>query len=623
MPTNSRHDFVGIITSGEASASAWELALADRMSEEVEIVLVESHELADPASMSNKGLYILRSPTDSVLRTLEEIGAEVILVRDSSETSWPENWIILPFASSPSNVAKVANLFLRNRALSQLTFLPETKIDFATYSHGYSVWENVQRFSSSLDEMNTLPKRLKASARLLDDSLCGAHVVQTGLRDDDGEYSLVAAHGHSPSLVKANRSFVAELERSGNLVIDALAGGEVRSQLTRYNAELIVTVRGRESLFGWFLLAVEDYHQVFLNKPLAERIARHVGALVDGQEQIQELASFKHAICEGLDQVETGISILNKKGIALVENKAAREVSRRLGCRSAHLIPEVHTAIQKAKFGHPTETFLDNYAVRTSSWGSLNNGCVLQTRQHIAHEVRSVMALDAWIKECQTTARSVGLEINQGTGDWGPVMIAVPGKLSIESVCQFLLDENLSRKIVVGYEALARTIRLHFDQEFGESFTPQPETLRSPPPGVVIAYASLGRRLIIDLSLIEQAVTDYAPAIGETPKNAEDALPTVELSSFLDSLLIKVEAETPSGTAALLPKGQISLRDSENIRRCADAAKSNNAKKLKIRFQPDGRTGRAALFFDTPLAKTESPLDANISQAVEFEIALI
>jgi hypothetical protein len=130
------------------------------------------------------------------------------------------------------------------------------------------------------------------------------------------------------------------------------------------------------------------------------------------------------------------------------------------------------------------------------------------------------MALEAWIKECQTTARSLGLEINEGTGNWRPVMIAVPGKPSIKSVCQLLLDENFSRKIVVGCEATSHASRLHFDQEFAEGFIPQPETLRSSPCEVMVSYASLGRRLTIDLPMVEQAVTKCAPATGETPKNA-------------------------------------------------------------------------------------------------------
>jgi hypothetical protein len=267
-----------------------------------------------------------------------------------------------------------------------------------------------------------------------------------------------------------------------------------------------VLLKGTELLLGWFLVAVEDYHQVFLNKPLAEKIALHSGVLFDWQKQIHEQSSFEHAVRDGLDQLDTGISILNKKGIALVENKAAREVSRKLGCRSAHLLPEVHKAIQKAKLGQPTEAFLNDFTVLASSWGSLNNGCVLQTRHCPARERGSLSTLDAWLKECKTLAKSLDLEITLAIEDGLQQIIEVPVDFRIESLCQFLLEGDISKRVVVSCEKSGRFIQLHFDQEFCEGSKSQPETLAPPPDGIGVFYASLGRRLVIEMPLGDKAI---------------------------------------------------------------------------------------------------------------------
>ncbi len=502
MPIKPHHGIIGIITTGEASPYAWELPLADRLQTEFEVVLIESQELTNQAHLLKDGLYVVRSTLDSVVRRLTEIGANVILTCDIIDRSFPDHWIILPLNSSPINVAKIAKLFLYHQTLSERQFIPDMKIESATYAHSHSIWDNVQRFSSSLDDLSTFSERLRAGAQLLSDSLCGARVVRIGLQNEDGEYSLLKTDSHLSTSIEVSRNFITRLE-SGNLVFDASADDEIRMHLKRHNAKLIVSVRGKTSLLGWFLVAVDDYHQVFLNKPLAEKIAKHLGAVIDGREQITDLMSFKHAVHEGLDQLEIGVSILNKDGFPLVENAAARDASQKLGCSSAHLIPEMRAAIQKAKFGCPSDIILNNYAVHTSPWGNLNNGCVLQTRSRAADENNHLTTLDAWLKELHTTAKSLGMEFILAGGNVPDLMLVIPDGLSIESVCRFLSTGDVKPKMAVGYEATTRVVRFNFDQEYLEGFTSRPDIIQKPPPDIEVLYASLGRRVAIVLPLTD------------------------------------------------------------------------------------------------------------------------
>jgi hypothetical protein len=59
MPTKHRHDFIGIIVTG--GASAWDMAVRDQLSLEADVILVESRELSDHTSRLKKELCILRS----------------------------------------------------------------------------------------------------------------------------------------------------------------------------------------------------------------------------------------------------------------------------------------------------------------------------------------------------------------------------------------------------------------------------------------------------------------------------------------------------------------------------------------------------------------------------------
>jgi len=107
------------------------------------------------------------------------------------------------------------------------------------------------------------------------------------------------------------------------------------------------------------------------------------------------------------------------------------------------------------------------------------------------------------------------------------------------------------------------------------------------------------------------------------PKSDGGSSSMVELSPLLESLTLPVLVEGAPGSTAGLPKGCISTNDSESIRRCAQAAISGEAKALRIRFTPDGKSSRAVLFFETPAKGEESFLGRDISHAVEFRVTTV
>jgi hypothetical protein len=95
----------------------------------------------------------------------------------------------------------------------------------------------------------------------------------------------------------------------------------------------------------------------------------------------------------------------------------------------------------------------------------------------------------------------------------------------------------------------------------------------------------------------------------------------IDLQPLLESLTIPVEPEIPAESAPSVPKGRVTFEDSIRIRRCAESARSRNAKALKMRFHVEGSHGRGVLFYETSLAEAESQLSDDASQAVKFHVS--
>jgi hypothetical protein len=139
------------------------------------------------------------------------------------------------------------------------------------------------------------------------------------------------------------------------------------------------------------------------------------------------------------------------------------------------------------------------------------------------------------------------------------------------------------------------------------------ETWSDPRSGQLITCAAL--------ALANETVAlSFGVVRGTVEKNPSLVQPEIELASFFESLPLPVLPDGSAGPSAALPVGLISRIDSEQIRRCANAAKTNNVKALRIRYRPQRGPAQAVLFFETPSVDAESHLARDIVDSVQFVV---
>jgi hypothetical protein len=100
----------------------------------------------------------------------------------------------------------------------------------------------------------------------------------------------------------------------------------------------------------------------------------------------------------------------------------------------------------------------------------------------------------------------------------------------------------------------------------------------------------------------------------------ESAPPSVDLKELLSSLPVPVLPDSACGSPAEIPGGQITAFDSDQIRKCANAALAKEAKSLRFRCRREATNTQAVLFFESPQTESESTFGSDVNEAVRFVV---
>jgi hypothetical protein len=450
--------------------------------------------LASPAKISSlhfADLFIVHSCPLSDVNELRKSLAPVVLLGDDISMNVPDSWLVLPNGCTPSSIIRVTRALISEHKARLCKI--EDLFDNVLHAQAQKTWMTVAQATTSFSEEDTLAGWIKIGAELLETVVPGLR-VQAWTERVDGHYKLHhSRETESPTLLQDDLvNYVIEL---GNLtVVGPSTNNIISGHLQRCNSSFLIPITGHRELIGWILVSFEDRLRAIAAEPLLQPAVIFIQRLVTERDAAIQSTLWQNAIRSGLDQIDVGLSILDKSGVPMLENRASRLIGSQLGHSINGDFEPVQEALCSARAGTATTAYIDEFAVRVSPWGSLQNGCVFETRHQRSDHKFFSMPLSAWIIDLREWARTAGLQVTMSIDCESDPDIQLPAELTIELLVKFLKTGGWSSKIVMSSERHLGAFRLFFDQEMEDECV---TCLGAPPPGISVVTASLGRRVIL------------------------------------------------------------------------------------------------------------------------------
>jgi hypothetical protein len=441
------------------------------------------------SSLLNGDIYIMDSCSKKALEELRKSLAAVIVLDDDRPLHIPESWLVLPRRCSPSSIVQIIGALLAERTARSSKF--ESLMDSAIRAQVQKTWSTAAQAAKSFCQEDTAAGWVKVSTELLEVTVPGL-CVRGWVGQNDAEYEFHGKHEDEPR-ASVHSKLANHIATFGNLIIaDHSTSDAISRHLRLHNSSLLIPLGGRTKLMGWILLSFRERWQSLIEFQLLEQVAVFIQMFAQERNAVVESAAWRNSILSGLYQTDVGISILDRAGIPLLENRASRVIGSRLGHALNDDFEAVHQAIHSARSGEPTTTMIDEFTVRVSPWGSLQNGCVLETKENNTYSKISCVPLKTWITDFCQRAKLAGLQVTLPMEAKGDASLQVPAEFAMESLVEFLHVEGWSPKIGVSWEACSDGYQVYVDQESEQG---RVTISLDAPLGTTVTDASIGRRL--------------------------------------------------------------------------------------------------------------------------------
>jgi hypothetical protein len=265
------------------------------------------------------------------------------------------------------------------------------------------------------------------------------------------------------------------------------------THLRENGAQILIPFPGHRNLVGWLLASFTDLVEATLGRGLLEQLAAYLQILIKQRDRVEEEAAWRLAVEAGLDEIDIGISILDKAGIPLLQNRVNREIECRLGSAIDGRLRPLHQALRLARGGKVAKASIGAFTYQVAPWGNLHNGCVLHGGPKAPGD-EAFAPLGDWLSELTGKAAAAGIKVR--LPEVLPDLALIDAPANVDEFVRALGGEKLAPEIHVSLACDEGSLSLRIDQEFISMGDPP---LSDQVTGCALETSSLGRRFSFHL----------------------------------------------------------------------------------------------------------------------------
>jgi len=484
-------DNPSIVLATPVPLSPWMVELRRLLAEEGDVIVHGSSDLRDVAENEILILNGESIPESAMAGIRDRV---VILLQDEKPTGLPDDWILLPRRCAPSAISAI----VRQVRLAGLRGKPALQeLEAVARAQSIQNWTGINRAMAQLQKAEWLAGWFHEAALVLETEI--DDIIIRGWVLCEGETPKWRARRSDRGEIPIPLSLVGSVhEQHHQPLVDARRGLEIERHLRRGKGRFLVPFASENRLLGWFVVDFASSSQYLVGRQAFEQLASFLQASAQSRGALESRKRWEASVRSGLDEIDLGISILDKSGAAILANRAVKKINSRLAGTSDVRPAKLELAIQHARCGETTTARFDDIAVRVSPWGSLHNGCVLETVP-----LKKKRGPDnQWIEDFFKAAKARGLDVVSSVPGSAAVQVSINDAPSIDELIDYLTREGCEKKVNVSLGSSGNSEWLFLDQEIRACRDARAD---DSPKGTKVRSAAVGRRIEIALMAITRA----------------------------------------------------------------------------------------------------------------------